>query len=272
MAFKSLLTHVISDRGCGARLHMVRSIAEALSARAIGLGARAPWPYADTGHGHGGQFEQLVYWAKQDVETARQAFADAFAGSASPAAWRSEIAYPNMALARHAAAADLLVAYRTSGVADLSTFAAPEMVLMEAGLPVLLMPGTERTFRAEAILLAWKNTREARRAISMSLPLLAQAKLVLVVAVCERREISHVEAELRDVTERLEAHGVRASSLAEVGAPGAAGRRLVRLAQTQGSDVIVAGGYGHSRLREWILGGVTRDLIADRRHYVLLCH
>ena len=54
--------------------------------------------------------------------------------------------------------------------------------------------------------------------------------------------------------------------------PGAAGRKLLRIAQTDQSDLIVAGGFGHSRMREWALGGVTHDLIADARQYVLLSH
>lgn len=272
MAYRTLLTHVTADRGSPARLRMVRSVAEAFSARVVGLGARAPWPYADAENGRGAQFEELVRWAKRDVETARESFAKAFADGSVATTWRSEVAYPNVALTRHAAVADLVVAYRTTSGADLSTFAAPDMLLMEAGLPLLLMPGREAPFRTDTVLLAWKNTREARRAISMSLPVLAMAKRVLVAAVCEGRQLSHVEAELRDVIERLTAHGVKATSLAEVGGPGSAGRRLSRIAQTEGSDLIVAGGYGHSRLREWVMGGVTRDLIADARRYVLLIH
>jgi nucleotide-binding universal stress UspA family protein len=271
MAYRTLLTHVTSDRGRDARLRMLRSVAEALSARLIGLGARAPWPYSSADVGGGSQFEELVYWAKRDVESAREAFSKAFADAVATS-WRSEIAYPNAAVTKHAAAADLIVAYRTTAGADLATYVAPEMLLMEAGLPLLLLPGTETAFRTDTVLLAWKNTREARRSISMSLPILAMAKRVLVAAVCEGRQLSDVEAELRDVSDRLTAHGVKATSLAEVGGPGSAGRRLLRIAQTEGSDLIVAGGYGHSRLREWVMGGVTRDLIADRRHYVLLIH
>jgi len=74
------------------------------------------------------------------------------------------------------------------------------------------------------------------------------------------------------VTTRLARHQVNATTLADVDRPGAAGECLRRIAQADKSDLIVAGAYGHSRLRERILGGVTRDLIGDAGRYVFLSH
>jgi nucleotide-binding universal stress UspA family protein len=187
-------------------------------------------------------------------------------------AWRAEVGYPDAVMAKHARRADLIVAYRTRGDADTSVYATPDDLVMEAGLPVLLLPTNEAEFQAKAVLLAWKNTPEMRRAISVAMPVLRDAERVLVAAVCRAAQIMAVEQELADVAERLAKNGVRATVLAQAAAPGAAGPKLRGIAEAHGSDLIVAGAYGHSRLREWMLGGATRDLIADGRRYVLLSH
>jgi nucleotide-binding universal stress UspA family protein len=272
MSYRSLLTHVVADRGGDARLRMTASVARFFSSDVIGLGAQAPWPYSDAGGGRGPQFQTIVQTAREAVAAAEKAFSEGLAGQPIKTAWCAEIVYPNVALTRRACAADLVLAYRTSSGADLSVYADPDAVVMEAGLPVLLMPAKEVEFKCDAVLVAWKNTREGRRAIGAALPALTRAKRVLVAAVCQANEIETIERELADVTQRLARHGVSATTLAEVDAPGAAGAKLLRIARTEHSDLIVAGGYGHSRLREWVMGGVTRDFLADGRRFVLLCH
>lgn len=272
MAYKTMLTHVIADRGCQARLRMAASVASVWGGEVIGLGAQAPWPFEDAASGRGPEFERLVRFALEGVSMSERAFRQGAPAFASPPAWRSDVAQPNAALCKNASGADLILAYRTTGAADPAVYASPDALVMEAGLPVLLLPGREVPFKGEAALLAWKNTRESRRAISVALPALREAKRVVIASVCQAREIDVVERELRDVSERLSRHGVKATTLVEVGAPGSAGRRLAGIGHAEDCDFIVAGGYGHSRLREWVLGGVTRDLIAETRSYVLLSH
>lgn len=269
MAFKTLLTHVVADRGCAARLQMTADIARVFSADLIGLGAQAPWPFATANDSRGPDFERLVRTAQAEVAAAQTAFSAGLADSAIRVSWRHEIDYPNAALARNAAAADLVVGYRMGRDFDTSIHAEPDTLVMEAGVPVLLLPDRAVEFKADTVLLAWKNTRETRAAISMALPVLTAAKRVLVAAICRSREVETVERELTDVSQRLAKHGVTATTLAEIDAPGGAGRKLLRIAQTDHSDLIVAGAYGHSRLREWAIGGVTHDLIEDRRRFVL---
>ncbi|HWA61270.1 MAG TPA: universal stress protein [Caulobacteraceae bacterium] len=270
MSFKTILTHVVADGGGEARLRMAASVAGAFSAKVIGVGATAPWPFQDEKGGSGPEFERLVGTARRDIAEAQRAFAAGLTGVSTE--WRAEIGYPADVLTRQTAAADMVVAYRIRGGPEAAIYAPPDLLVMEAGLPVLLMPAKETPFAAETITLAWKNTREARRAITAALPLLTAARRVLVAAVCSDEDLARTERELRDVAARLAGHGISASTLAEVDASGAAGRRLARIAHTDGADLIVAGGYGHSRLREWILGGVTRDLIADGERWALLVH
>jgi nucleotide-binding universal stress UspA family protein len=269
MAYKALITHVVADRGCDSRLRMTASVARALAAEVVGVGARALWPYA-SGDGGRGPHERALWAARESIAAAEGLFRAGFSGLGLATGWRAEVGCPDDVLPKYARIADLVVGYPTRGDIDRSQYVSPDALVMEAGLPVLLAPAKETDFQVDAILLAWKNTREARRAISMTLALLMKAKRVLVAAVCRNSEIGTVEQELADVAQRLERHGVKVTTLAEVGAPGSAGRKLLRIAETDHSDLIVAGAYGHSRLREWVLGGVTRDLIADGRRYVLL--
>lgn len=271
MSYRTLMTHVTIDRGCAARLRMTLSVARALSVQAIGVGAQAPWPFDSEGDGRGADYELLVRSARADIAAAEGVFRDACSKAGVAADWRSEVAYPNAVLTRQARLADVILAYRRVSD-DASAYVMPDNLLMEAGIPVLFMPSREREFKAETVLLAWKNTREARRALALSLPLLEKTKRVLVAAICRDRELETVERELGDIAQRLQGRGINAATLAEVGSPGAAGSKLLRIAQADHSDLIVAGGFGHSRMREWVLGGVTDDLISDGRHYVLLSH
>jgi nucleotide-binding universal stress UspA family protein len=270
MSFKSVLIHVVDDRGCSSRLRMTASVARVLGAEVIGLGAQAPWPYS-TGDVRGGDaYAKILEDTQRSMDAAGQLFRERLKDPAIASSWRTEVGYPEDVIPRQARVADLIVAYPTRGDVDRSVYAPPDTLLMEAGLPVLLLPEREADFRAERVLFGWKNTREARRAISVTLPLLKMSQRVLVAAICSERETEAVERELADVVQRLTRHGVSVTTLVEIGASGPAGANLLRMAQTDRSDLIVTGGYGHSRLREWVLGGVTRDLIADGERYVLL--
>jgi nucleotide-binding universal stress UspA family protein len=251
---------------------MTADVARVLGAEVIGLGAEAPWPFASARDGHGPEFEKLIQTAEANIAAAQSAFRAGLVDPAIKTAWRSDVACPNVALARNASVADLILAYRTTVVVDLSVYATADALVMEAGLPVLLLPTRETAFKIDSILLAWKSTRESRRAISVVLPLLMRAKRVLVSAVCHADEIATAEQELADVSQRLAGDGVDAAARAEVDASGNAGLKLLDIARAEHIDLIVAGGYGHTRLREWVMGGVTRDLIADGGRFVLLSH
>ena len=273
MAYDTLLTHVSMDRGCDARLRMTLDVARVLGcSEVIGVGAQAPWPFADERDGSGPDFDRLVQSARNEISVAESAFRSALSGVASTVSWRSEIGYPSDVLTAQARAADVILAYRSNGATVSFAYADPEIVMMEAGLPTLLMPTAYAEFKADTILFAWRHTREARRAAGLDLPVLAKARRVLVASVCHEQELASVEQELADVARRLSRHGVAAATLAEVGASGSAGGKLIRIAEAENSDLIVAGAYGHSRLREWALGGVTRDLVGAGDRFVLLCH
>jgi nucleotide-binding universal stress UspA family protein len=273
MSDKRLLTHVPCDREFTSHLEMTAGVARRLGLDVVGLGAEAPWPYPDDQHTGSSDFKRILASTKADIAVAAELFRDAFNDEALVAtSWREQVGYPDNVVPRHARVADLVVAYR-NGVAEASVYARPDNLVMACGAPVLLLPRRTTAFSCERILLAWKNTRETRRALLDALPVLKLASRVLVAAICGDAEVANVEAELADVADRLTRQGVKGvATLVEVGARGADGVRLLRLAGIEESDLIVAGGYGHSRLHEWALGGVTQDLIAHDERYVLLSH
>lgn len=132
-------------------------------------------------------------------------------------------------------------------------------VLISAGRPVLVAAAGERTLKAAKVVVAWKDTREARRAVVDSLPFLKAAEDVYVVVIDEGN-LATERASMLDAVAWLASHGVKAHGdvLPKVGT---AAQSITAAAVTADAGLIVSGAYGHSRLLEWALGGMTRDLL-----------
>lgn len=169
-------------------------------------------------------------------------------------------------VAQAACVADLVVA--SDALIEPSVF---EAALIDAGRPVLIAPKDElpATF-ATNVFLAWRTTREAGHAASAALPFLKSAKQIKIGSV--EREGEDPEGEIAALKDYLALHGVRPTSqvFAPAGKPLAA--VLVEALAKEGADLLVMGGYGHSRLREFILGGVTREIAAAAPIPILMAH
>ena len=136
----------------------------------------------------------------------------------------------------------------------------------------LIPPGFKPREAIRTILVGWLDTREAARAIAEALPLMCVAKSVEVVCIREPGEGRFGGAEsLADIATHLARHDV-ATSVRMLSAEGSAATTLLGEAHRISADLIVTGGYGHSRLREWVLGGVTRDLIHGSDLPILMAH
>ena len=147
------------------------------------------------------------------------------------------------------------------GLADPFVQVDPSGLVMQVGRPLLVVPETCNWLDLRSVLVAWKDTAEARRAVLDALPLLRRSTEVTIVEIVED-EADRAAAVLRveDVVAWLSRHGVLASQQVP-GQCGDAATQLERVASDVGAGVVIAGAYGHSRLSEWILGGVTRRLI-----------
>ncbi len=128
-------------------------------------------------------------------------------------------------------------------------------LVMDAGRPVLFVPPGVDFLSAKRIVIAWKDTREARRAVWDSMPFLKRAAEVSIVV------IDSEDGSARDVATYLGCHGVAATTTTRPESEIAVAVKIVHIAQQEGADLIVCGAYGHSRAREWAFGGVTRDLL-----------
>jgi nucleotide-binding universal stress UspA family protein len=141
---------------------------------------------------------------------------------------------------------------------------------MQAGRPLLVVPDSCNWLDLRRLLIGWKDTAEARRAAADALPILRKATDVTVVEIVEEpADRAAALSRVRDVVAWLSRHGVRASELVPQQC-GEAATQLERIASDLGAGVVIAGAYGHSRLREWILGGVTRRLINPSNRCSLL--
>jgi nucleotide-binding universal stress UspA family protein len=122
------------------------------------------------------------------------------------------------------------------------------------------------------VLVAWKDTREARRAVCDALPLLHKAAEVIIVELAERdADRAAAKTRVDDVAAWLVRRGINAAAIAAKVLIGVSAQ-IDLIAQDEGADIIVAGAYGHTRFSEWVFGGVTRELLRRGKRCALLSH
>ena len=274
MNYKTLLVHVEPTADSDLRLRISVDLAQQLGATLIGVGGCEPAylanPMMMTGYSDGALIQTL-----DDIDTAGLAECEARYNEAvkplgSAARWISDRDYPDRALGVCAAGADIIVASAHRGP-KASTAAAIDLVL-RAGIPVLTVPTDLPAIRMKKVVVAWKNTREARRAVSDALPMLRAADDVTVLRICPATDTRLAYSGLDDVVGRLKRHGVnvRGETLERPSAD--TFHALSRFAEEKLADVIVAGAYGHSRFGEWMLGGLTLSLLEQSPLPVLFSH
>jgi nucleotide-binding universal stress UspA family protein len=146
-----------------------------------------------------------------------------------------------------------------------------EGALFESGRPLVVVPYIQsRGITLERVLACWDGSRTAARAIGDAMPLLERAKAVEVVIVAEERKSEEMTG--ANMNAHLVRHGVAASVKRIAKGDIAIQDALLSYAADSGADFMVMGGYGHSRLREFILGGVTRGILASMTLPVLMSH
>lgn len=136
-------------------------------------------------------------------------------------------------------------------------------LLLEAGRPVLVVPARFKSDRpAKHVVMAWRPTREATRALHDAMPLLRAAESIDVL------EIDPASSERgdgplpgADIATHLARHGLKVRVVVHKRSGESTAMALLKHAERSGAELLVAGGYGHSRFREWVLGGVTRELL-----------
>ena len=143
--------------------------------------------------------------------------------------------------------------------------------VMQAGRPCLIVPAEAEALSLDHVVVGWKDSRETRRAISDALPLLQAADRVTIVEIADKDDLDAANGRLADVAGWLKRHGIDATPVTAA-STGDDAARLDAIAREQGATLLVAGAYGHSRVREWALGGVTRDLLLRAGRCALVSH
>lgn len=179
------------------------------------------------------------------------------------------------AVVQHGRASDLVVLGQDNALnaSDLAVHDLVGPVLMEVGQPILVVPSVGDFQRAaKNAVVAWNGSRESAVALHAALPALQCASSVTIVSFRHRNEEDgNRQPSTADMHRFLSRHGVRATFERNATDIDVADALLSRVADL-GADLLVMGGYGHSRLRELILGGVTRRILAQMAVPVLLAH
>lgn len=272
MNFRTIMANLALDRSNEACFAIAGDLAQRFEAHVIGIAAsdlKPPLYYAE-----GEQAEAILGQERtairERIDHLEKTFRARLANKSRGLEWRSAIDFPARFVSTEVRAADILVTEISMGPNDPYSAADPNDLVMAIGRPLLAVPEGLEWLDTRHILVAWKDTREARRAIVDALPLLSLATEVTVVEILEERsERSATQSRLKDVGCWLQQHDIPAETLV-IDQPEDITARLDEAASDAGAGVIVAGAYGHSRLREWILGGVTRYLMAQRKRCVLL--
>src|SRR5579863_5599584 len=237
MSSGSFIVHADRDDESDGRIKVACSLATRFDARLIGVAAAMmdlpvidPMGYAPI---------------DADVSVAAERFGRLTEGGSAKTEFRSSLEFPADLLCRQARCADLLIIGR--GEVEKSTgpqrVLDPGDVLMQAGRPVLVVPPGVEKLALNHVVIAWKDTRECRRAVADALPFLEAAHSVSVIDLCTEDELEQSSGAIADVVAFLGRHGIAAEGEAIALGRSDPATQIIEFAKTRGADLIVAGAY-----------------------------
>ena len=265
MSYRTILVNLGIDRPVKPITNAAVDLASQVGARLIGLCAAQPLlsPFAlqATSSAATIVMQQMYRELEDRMEQVHQEFRATAAGRVE-LEWRAEMSAPTEAIVEAARAADLIFMAAAEGAHSGDSYRAadPAGVTLRAGRPVLIPGSAAEPIASGKIVICWKDTREARRAVADAIPLLSLAKDVTVVSVSSEPDTS-LRKSHADVVSYLAHHNVRARSHISKSADETIG--LLQFIDQSSADLIVSGAYGHSRLRELVFGGITRFLLDE---------
>ncbi len=273
MSYAAIMVYVEADETPEQRVCLAASLADQFSATLIGVSSLAiPPPIVADGM----VMDELT---EVDIELMKAKLADKgnwfrrIAGNNHrKLEWRTALDFPARFVTREARSADLVVIGRVKASGGGHKALDPGEAILKMGRPTLVVPEGVSSLRGEHIVIGWKDTREARRAVRDALPFLQRVTRVTIAEACgsdeERAPLGHLD----DVARYLRHHRIKAGSCVMLERKGSGAAQLLRVAQEERADLLVTGAYGHSRLGEWIFGGMTRELLATSPICCLMSH
>jgi nucleotide-binding universal stress UspA family protein len=275
VGYKNLMVHVELGHSNRRLLGIAAYLAEYFEAGVIGVAA---CKNVELAYGDGFMTGEIIEADRKEIHKQMRAAEREFRQELQPRVasleWRSTVLYDAISgyLAGEARRVDLVI----TGVESLDYFDSSRALdigdlVMRAGRPVLVVPSGAKTLNLKNVLVAWKDTRESRRSVLDALPLLKKATIVTVAEIAAAEDVDAANLRVADVVAWLATHGVESESVVMPSA-GDDILSLYNVVDERNAGVLVAGAYGHSRLREWVLGGVTRDLLHSSSLCSLLSH
>jgi nucleotide-binding universal stress UspA family protein len=274
MSYAAVMVYVESDARPELRIRLARDVADRFRATLIGLTAEADrLPLAAPGDVISDELIEIENEATRTKLAEKEEWFRRVAGADHrKLEWRPMMQLPIEALTCEARSADLVIIGQRQAPGDAYNSLNPGAAILGAGRPMLLAPEKVDSLRAENILIGWKETREARRAVLDALPLLQEATRVTIVEICGPGEEATAQNHLDDVAKYLSRHRIRGGPRVILQQEGSGAAQLIQLAADERADLLVTGAYGHSRLGEWIFGGMTRDLLTTSPICCLMSH
>ena len=280
MSYKSILVHVDNSEQCRVRIELALSLASRFEAHLCALAFVRPFQLPASVHTHFGpdlEARQMAI-AKEEAEQALAGFRKLAARAGMESAEvRSVPGDPATAFGMHARYHDLAIIgqYEPSGgpgqVADGPVF--QEMVVLGIGRPVLVVPYAGTFPRlGQRVVVAWDASREAARAVVDAMPFLRNAREVTVLLVNPEKNGRHGAEPGADIALMLARHGVKVNVVSDHAKDIDIGTFMLSRLVDLDADLLVMGAYGHSRLRELVIGGVTRTMFESMTVPVLMSH
>jgi nucleotide-binding universal stress UspA family protein len=276
MTYATLMVHLEVGSSNTGVLQVAAELADRFHAGVIGIAGGQPLqPVYSDGTIPADLIEKDLEELDKLVNAAEAEFRSALQKRVGRLEWRSTVGLAALSgyVAHQARSADLVVTCMPQG----GLFLEPERhvnvgdLVMQVGRPVLVVPAKREGLNLDRALIGWNDTRESRRSVIDSLPFLKAAKHVAIAEIADKDKLADAREHLKDVVAWLKNHGVAAQPIA-LASTGDDALQLDAIAEQQDVGLMVAGAYGHSRLREWVLGGVTRDLLMRAHRYALVSH
>lgn len=273
MTIATVMVYVDPAQQAEEQVRVARSIATKFDASLIGVSAFAIEPdFVAEGVVIEETTPEDVRRMKTELTEKERWFREVVGLPAERVEWRWDVEYPLGFLANEARAADLIVLKSKHRQADPYHLVDPAEAVLRMGRPTILVPDQVHELQADRVVVGWKDTREARLAVHDALPLLKRASRVTIVEICTSAEQDSARRRVRDVARHLQRHGVKSETDVRVHMAESDAHQLVRMAKDNGTDLIVTGAYGHSRLGEWVFGGMTRGLLDGAPFCLMMSH
>lgn len=279
MSYKSILVHLHDNTRRETLLAAATSLARDFDAHLIGLSVQpAIIVVPSMGGGEAMVIEDHRQAYREEMGRLKMAFETSTQGQPFVGEWREvdpDYDHPITRILDHGRCADLIIASQKDPDWQYTEhLEAPDRLVLESGRPVLLMPNSESTFDiGKRIVVAWNGSREAARAVFDALPLLKKASQVTVVWVDPQNE-GQLAGDLpgAEICAALARHGVKCEASQNIRPSASVGTTLLSTIKTNGADMLVMGCYGHSRMREFVFGGATSEILHAMTVPVLMSH